>query len=255
MGCWNETCMLSNLPIEYGDEIVVIPLIQDNQNEIFYSYYPADNYLPLPPVVGKYNNYGNIENIDFSNNLLHLYQSLPFKRLENEKYIDINITAESFEDFIRNICKNRHQPNKIFFNRGISAYSIDFYMCHKKIYDRITKYILLEFEQRTFYDIKKEIDLYHAHMNPFEFRLHEEPYLRFWIREALDCKLDDKYCLNTAIEMTAFHTALDILRKGYKVISGLGSQNSDWDVYKEFHKMISEFIDYKIQYWKELQDE
>lgn len=54
MGCWNGTCQVSGLSIFAGDEIVAIPLVL-NRGE----------YQPLMrPVMGKYNDYGSIEDIE-----------------------------------------------------------------------------------------------------------------------------------------------------------------------------------------------
>jgi len=53
MGSWNGTCQMSHLPIRAGDKIVLIPT---------YSKYGTK---PIGlPIIGKYNDYGSIENID-----------------------------------------------------------------------------------------------------------------------------------------------------------------------------------------------
>lgn len=54
MGCWNETCGLSSLPIRAGDEIALIALY--GSGELGYS--------PMcVPIYGEYDDYGGIKNI------------------------------------------------------------------------------------------------------------------------------------------------------------------------------------------------
>ncbi len=49
MGCWNETCALTNLPIHEGDKVVLVPVY--------------DHQMTGLPIRGEYNDYGMIENI------------------------------------------------------------------------------------------------------------------------------------------------------------------------------------------------
>ncbi len=61
MGCWNETCMVSNLPICAGDRVVIIPIIENKSGDI--GVYSTDYWAPfLPFVRGEYDDYGSIEN-------------------------------------------------------------------------------------------------------------------------------------------------------------------------------------------------
>jgi len=87
MGCWNETCAITNLPIHAGDPIVYFLLEYNLANhtcwnddvEVFKKNggyrtqtapnqhhsghcYATDIWSPIsPPIYGKYNDYGNIE--------------------------------------------------------------------------------------------------------------------------------------------------------------------------------------------------
>jgi len=60
MGCWNETCALTGLPILYGDKVAVLFLyennIRDNSSEATRYFYAA----PMM-VYGKYDDYGGAE--------------------------------------------------------------------------------------------------------------------------------------------------------------------------------------------------
>ena len=64
MGSWNETCMLSNLPIRWGDRVVWIPLVPEGYGTVA-SYYAHDVFKPFfLPLRGKYDDYGTVEDID-----------------------------------------------------------------------------------------------------------------------------------------------------------------------------------------------
>lgn len=72
MGCWNGTCMISNLPINDGDEIKLIFLHQkygriDKNPIIGQSAYVYSTDLLTPAFLainGQYNDYGGIEGVD-----------------------------------------------------------------------------------------------------------------------------------------------------------------------------------------------
>ena len=58
MGCFNSVCMLSGLPIQYHDPIVIVFLVESN----YKSCGPCGNWrLVGIPIEGEYNDYGGIE--------------------------------------------------------------------------------------------------------------------------------------------------------------------------------------------------
>lgn len=62
MGCWRESCMLTDLPINYGDRTAVVILAQAGAPKR--TSYPHDVWKPiLPLVTGDYDDYGGIEYI------------------------------------------------------------------------------------------------------------------------------------------------------------------------------------------------
>ena len=62
MGCWNETCMLTNLPILDGEPCVGILLTPTNERG--HTSYADEKYQPIsPPILGQYDNYGSLGNI------------------------------------------------------------------------------------------------------------------------------------------------------------------------------------------------
>jgi len=68
MGSWNGTCMISNLPINWGDEIKLVIIRKNygfNRLDLSGGYvYATDIFTPsFLPLSGKYNDYGMIEDI------------------------------------------------------------------------------------------------------------------------------------------------------------------------------------------------
>lgn len=64
MGCWNETCALSGLPILAGEEVYFIVLTKNpyKEHEARTGVYIGDFWFPRTmPILARYNDYGNIE--------------------------------------------------------------------------------------------------------------------------------------------------------------------------------------------------
>jgi len=69
MGCWHETCALSGMPIHVGDKVMWMMLTGRRQYEsngtLRPGVYPEDFWAPRHlPVVGEYDDYGGVENVE-----------------------------------------------------------------------------------------------------------------------------------------------------------------------------------------------
>lgn len=68
MGCWNETCGLTQMPIEGGDPVRLFLLVknrysQEDRDSVL--HYASDLWRPFGlPLKGTYDEYGRIENIE-----------------------------------------------------------------------------------------------------------------------------------------------------------------------------------------------
>ena len=106
MGCWNGTCNISNMPIFAGDKVVFIPLMRIHDSVVFNACYPTDNFIPLGfPIVGEYNDYGGLEDIEISDVNRDYFYTLNFYfagRDEEEKYRKVK-KYDNFEDFVNNV--------------------------------------------------------------------------------------------------------------------------------------------------------
>lgn len=66
MGCWNETCGITQMPIEGGDKVRMFLLVEaEHWDEGGALYYSTDLWKPFGlPLKGTYDEYGRIENIE-----------------------------------------------------------------------------------------------------------------------------------------------------------------------------------------------
>ena len=101
MGCWNQTCSLTNLPILYGDKIVVLPLIIHNTKLLEgISYEINDKCGPIcVPIIGTYDEYGGIENIENSNIILDCLNEFSFFDNDGNEIMDYS-NIEDFLEFV-----------------------------------------------------------------------------------------------------------------------------------------------------------
>lgn len=180
MGCWNETCDLSKLPIRYGDKVKFLILL--NVGAGGKSYYYNDTYIPLAlPLSGEYNDYGSVENIKIDQSTLNFLSSTTFyvmddddKEISDEKlerfsntlkhygcnsvsYIEMNSILNfkeyefvNIEEFINDI-----SAETIFFKYHDRYYYLQLIMYHEDLYDCLVK----TFGLRTPYGKKDTISL------------------------------------------------------------------------------------------------
>lgn len=222
MGCWTETCGISNLPISYGEKTMMILLdISSNGNLNHHCFINAD-VISLP-IEGTYNDYGSLENIKRTQVVLDLEK----KYGRNiDKLIDI-ITGHGYG----------HDENAILAYKHIK-----YMFVHKKIYDELTKLWTTEEDSNSIYDhgdltepVLKELgfkfirkDLKCERYN----RLYQSPDFKglyiwsdgTWIRCTYGLEtLETPYCIK--------HFEAILRKTGFKV---------NWSIYKFAHK--SQFL-------------
>lgn len=162
MGCWNETCSLSNLPILLGEKVKFVILL--NMGAVGKSYYYNDSYIPLClPISGEYNEYGSIENIKIDSHTLAVLQNQKFytidkheEEISDEKiekfnktlkhygcstvsYVDMNSILNfkdyeftTIEEFVDDVSQD-----SIFFKYNDKYYLLQLTMYHENLYDTL----------------------------------------------------------------------------------------------------------------------
>lgn len=103
MGSWNATCVLSNLPVLYSEEVYVFLLEEGKHyNKYIGNHCYANNYYTLLPLYfkGTYNDYGACEDChgDFLPEILEgIKKNLIELDLGENKYHDIEVKKDKFD--------------------------------------------------------------------------------------------------------------------------------------------------------------
>lgn len=142
MGCWNATCNVSRLPIFCGDEIVVIPLIAVSATVTENTSYATDNFVPFSfPIVGKYNDYGGIEDAVITEENDKLIRSYEFYKSNGDGTAPYKVEiGDDMEKFIsEELCGNDayfiKTNNTMTYPDGLALVSVFF--VHKNLYDTL----------------------------------------------------------------------------------------------------------------------
>lgn len=140
MGCWNQTCVVSNLPICDNDPVVVFLLEQRNQQNLTKSNFCYSNalYNPVPMIFyGKYNDYGTCdENTGLGLKLL--LNVIKSKLVEfdvgSNTCHDIEVKRESFD--IEKMWDADYE-DRLFVEAHRTKTKLDMVMVHRHIFDKI----------------------------------------------------------------------------------------------------------------------
>jgi hypothetical protein len=128
MGCWNGTCMISNLPIISGERIKLVILRGGISRKACGSAYVYSHDMFTPsffPISGVYNDYGMIEGCDEDWNYILIEQY--FKKLFGNKIIADGKTIEDYslidilDGIERGDLKYYGKPNKEMIERKAMA--------------------------------------------------------------------------------------------------------------------------------------
>lgn len=148
MGCWNQTCGLTQLPIHAGDEVVLFILHKNEFNNDSNSFcYSTDLWKPLfYPVYGKYNDYGGIEDITNDDGVLtNFFKSMvedgdiTFKPHRMEKWETTDqykVIPNDLETLINNLI---NEDDSIITNKAYNGNHVPFgiIMFHKHVYESV----------------------------------------------------------------------------------------------------------------------
>jgi len=281
MGCWNETCFMSNLPIRHGDPVVAFITAQGGweptKHRARASFcYPGDEEEPISlPIKARYNDYGSIEDWSVSDVAVLMIEKMFDSPLDE---IISRIMDHMRDDYGLSI-----QRDMTDIGRGVKDYPISMLMMHGGLYDKlIAKYSPMLREENT-------MDL-HAHFETGEklkalsekkkkskltevekvlleseslHRLTESiammgtnrDALRFSgvnLREVLKAvwldapkkkrkKLVEEYS-TLRTELQALEAAMMYLRRAFKASSGCGSQDFSIKHHLEFADMVKDTI-------------
>ena len=216
MGCWNETCMVSNLPVSVGDRIVAIPIIESS-NKNAKGIYATDYWAPfLPFVRGRYDDYGSIEN---ANDLIFEKIAKEFLLKDDELF---NITGSDFvNEFVNQISRNECNFNFPPVTYGKFEQPVKIAFVHESIFDEMIQKSEAAKNAWDFVQSDSSFSLAWKYADGIYCRQHVYYPIgrRKMIPDLLEMGEEKKI-----EEMVKFTGALDELRMCYHPTTGSGSQ-------------------------------
>lgn len=252
MGCWRATCGLSNLPINENDKVVAFLLKEKSLGDLRGGQFSNINDLFTPisaPIIGKYDGYGCVKDIEEKYKDLILEQVRSFFKEEalddrlsiKKECSSINIETASLEDIIYefergNVVQNA--SNEIIelynqsgeFHRGY--YFTGLILFHKDAFDKLVSlksssdlykenYNLAENLEKININKETENDVIDVLMNQiiFKSRLPRSEIKYFdiyvyWYKKAKETKMNKEL--------------LDFLRDGLLISTIMSSLNKPW---------------------------
>ena len=213
MGCWNETCGLTNLPIFYGEKTCAV--IIEELRPYNKSCLSAENWCPIGPAIwGNYSGYGYIEDIPDEEEVKNFYRQVMEKN--GAKFVDKSMNACTFDHldiFFRYV-----QEGEIYCIHDSTIHHLQVVLFSKDAVERA----------------KKNPDLmFYKTMKP------EDIFCTYGMRSKL---LRTFY--NAGADLTDVVTidlALRKLRRNWCPTSGCGSQNSiETEWLADWYKAVAE---------------
>lgn len=284
MGCWNETCGISNLPIHTGEKVCLFILGPTSNNGLAgEGYYADDLFVQLGfPIFGVYDDYGGIEYVE-ENSLMEDYLKEKIETMYFDKNSEefLPYTWKSMEDFLGNLTRHELYVNIPRYRKVGAGYAsiteytkLDFMLVHYDLYERLIEDVKERFpySHNETYEtlIRKKIEqcIYECNDKRDEAKYFGIPFTReFWtyFRYSNDSlwntwdyfvnllETDDvgKEKYNTIVDgildYYMWHRVMDLMRKGFHLYTGAGSQASEY----KLHKILAQYIVEKCADWEE----
>jgi hypothetical protein len=101
MGCWNETCGITQLPIKSGDPVALVFIVNvgsRNRNHSGFCYINDEWSPKFLPIFGTYNDYGGLENIQENWNTAFILDSLKHELVQSRLTQSANLAPRSYDE-------------------------------------------------------------------------------------------------------------------------------------------------------------
>lgn len=229
MGSWNETCMITNLPITYGDRVKFFLLKSKGTKSVPLFY----------PISGLYDDYGGIEFIDQDWNYHFVTEFLK----EKNQSID-NVDNFRLEDFLEAIVR---ETFKVKYNTNEDS-ELSYVMIRGDIWNGIIENQInlklywdeennKEIDAKTYCNkkIEKSINTYQKWKvidKEIFFEQDKHPYFtNEYILYFLNNINTNNQFKKDNIEFFIINYFLESIRKTWMIQPGKGSQNSNIEPY------------------------
>ena len=256
MGCWNGTCMISKLPIMSGEPVVGLFLVGGifSRSNVDGRSYPTDLWSPIGlPIRGRYNDYGNIEEVEPGHEKT---LKVILKKIQASPYIDPDNECHQFK-MPTDIDELLEQVERGYAGyKGYKNFQLGLALVRQEVWDFASEAGLSykDYGDKTEGERMRE-------------RINENVGLEESIHEGLlskDKEIADKY-MARLIERTAgsmvfsgsgnwftcgatideimsiagVNIFLQNMRLDYDVPAGCGSQHGDFPAHASFHEFVT----------------
>jgi hypothetical protein len=269
MGCWNSTCMVSGLPIEYKDKVVAFALKESGGCFGGECYANAEADIISPPIFAEYNDYGSIENVDKNDDIL-IFEKFIMEKTSAATGYDLGVDTdnefhyykmESVEDVYEMIERGyatlpfRHEKGKATLSWAMVRREIwdDLIIpfgnkiCWKgsTIKESINQSIsakvesLIEMEEiiyRSRNNILEGVELIEDQKKEVRKKLNENEILKKHTDYSSAISLWQGplgYSKETIFNLLLFNDYCEHMRLHYRPPTGRGSQIAEWGMHKE----------------------
>jgi hypothetical protein len=284
MGCWNGTCMVSNLPIMAGDKVVAFLISQPPFFDVgapTREHGPSIFWRPIsPPIRAEYNDYGYIENIELGP-APDLALSILRKRLverdlgENAHDHEVRKADLTFETLGEWLHGHRVQiVNEMGnYDEYLDVLAIEIVMIHASIFDELVEIGPDDWrhdERQSLAAAKhafvEEMVESSKTLFPTRERRAGEAMLLDEVRNTLidpvlgyapEGRTEEKVrallagidpVIDDIVALRRMDMMLDALRKHWTPMQGAGSQDADYESYRYLMKAMDAVITKAQQY-------
>lgn len=149
MGCWNQTCGLTQLHIRAGQKVMVVPLTKAHRDSLCYT---TPFYSPFPvPFYAEYDDYGAGENesgIGLRFAMDHIRDQLEEMELGENQYHDIAVKKDEFDkELFWQACHENRLRVKSAFMRDKTPQEVGFTMIHMGVFDYLAEnYVFSDYD-------------------------------------------------------------------------------------------------------------
>lgn len=267
MGCWKETCMVTQYPITAGDPVVGFILKESD--------YVSGVYRPVSlPIFGNYDDYGNIEDIEEDSITTKMYTDANTEITEGAIQLgdDDHYTGEinTLLGYMR--CVERglltdtskelvgvDDDGKPIHESRTMHYAL--VMVHRRVYDAWVKEVgdrLAYGEDFTYasnvtekLQEPKESGMF-PRWNGFQDRLRSCDALGDWITTYLeDIQSGDELTLSRVTSMVLFNRAMGLSRRSWAPQEGAGSQCSEMQLHIIAGDVMKQYATEQKDLWYE----
>lgn len=157
MGSWDETCMLSHLPIQVGDNIKVIILIKKHNTPCAENINFDDGYTPLTfPFDATYDDYGGIADVNLPDYALKQLKSANLFVSKQDAY-KFTTVAQLIDDINQDCIYLKIKSSKS--ETADEFLKLECVYIHKELYDTLVNQMATRkpyHKTATLYDLYKE---------------------------------------------------------------------------------------------------